>query len=398
MFRWHAVQVIVRLDVSGVPPQGGYLAKQCPVRAQWDVLVPAEPLPVSEVMQRRFDQGNAFEAEVFAELGALHPEAVVIERGAADQRALREGATVAAMAAGAALIVCGRLPTDEAGRRAGEPDLLVAAPGSGYHPVDVKHHQTLTDLIDGREQLEACASALATPTWPEAVVRVDKVARKTKVDLLQLAHYRRLLEACGQAAAENRAGIIGNERAVTWYDLDAPLWTTPSVTEGRKRRSTMEVYDFEFGFRLDIIETSRRHADDPSVELLVVPVRIGECGSCPWWEYCHGLLEDAGDISLLPKIGWNASHRCVHARPCLVRTHRHLVGAKRQLSRELQSGSNYFGKYEPGFRLDHDKADPPGDVSAAAATRRQSATNCLRGPGSSRMFAARRRVRTRRWT
>ena len=297
----------VRLDVSGVPPQGGYVAKQCPVRPQWDVLRPVEPLPVSAPMQRRFDLGSAFEAEVLADLVALHPGVAVVDGD--EDRTAREDATIAAMASGAALIVGGRLPTDEAGRRVGEPDLLVAARDGGYHPVDVKHHQSLADPMPGREHLDALTSDLASPAWPEAIRRADKLARKTKADLLQLAHYRRLLEASGQQAAENRAGIIGTERAITWYDLDEAIWTTPSVSEGRKRRSTMEIYDFEFAFRLDIIATARRHAEDPSVELLVVPVRIGECAECPWWDHCHTLLVDAADISLLPKLGWNAWKR-----------------------------------------------------------------------------------------
>ncbi|MEX2375056.1 MAG: hypothetical protein WD942_05645 [Dehalococcoidia bacterium] len=73
-----------RYDVSNVPPQAGYIAKQCPVRAQLDILRPAEPRPTSPVLQRRFDRGNEFEAEIVATLIAEHPESLVIEGEDAD--------------------------------------------------------------------------------------------------------------------------------------------------------------------------------------------------------------------------------------------------------------------------------------------------------------------------
>ena len=303
-----------RYDVSGVPPQGGYVAKRCPVRAQWDAIGPCEPLPPSPALERRFAHGREFEREITERLLCLHADARVIGSGAdrdEESKARREAETLAAMRAGAPLIMGGRLPADLTHRRVGEPDALVAAgDGAGYRPVDVKHHRCLGAGPGG---LPALCSEFHSLAWEAAELRADSRALKRKEDLLQLAHYQRMLEAIGMAPPGGRhGGIIGTDGVVTWFDLDAPRWLTPSSTGRSRRRSTMEVYDFEFDFRLDIIAVAARHLADPGVTPLVVPVRISECPQCPWWSWCGPALRGgSGDVSLVPRVGWRAwrTHR-----------------------------------------------------------------------------------------
>lgn len=287
-----------RRDVSAVPLQGAYLARRCPVRAQLDVLEPVEQLPMSPAVERRAELGRAYEAQITETLLSTVPAVDL----AGPDRYERERRTVEAMGEDAALIVGGRLPADVAGRRVGEPDLLVAAAGGGYRAVDVKRHRT----VEPKRGASVRCSMLAQPALEDAAEVADQAPRRNRNDLLQLAHYQRMLEAAGFAARDGRwAGIAGVEGTVVWYDLDEQMWLTPSVSQGQKRRSTMDVYDFEFDFRLDIIAVATEHRSDPAVETLVVPVRVPECGDCPWWSYCGPQLEaGSGDVSLIARTGW----------------------------------------------------------------------------------------------
>ncbi len=291
----------VRLDVSGVPPQGGYIAKQCPVRIQNEILRPIEPAPPTVEAQRRMREGDEFEAALFAGLpqagdgGWLHVDPAL-------PRAEAIEVTRRAMAEGVRVILGGFLPVDDAGRRTGRPDLLVWA-NDGYAPVDVKHHLTLTPE-DGATVL---VSEVQNPFPGNAVERSGVGLRKHKGDALQLAHYRRMLMACGYAAGSGLAGILGKEGVVVWYDLDLPMWQTPAKSDGKKRRlrTSMEIYDFEFGFRLDIAATAQTSLAGEGVEWLVEPVMCGECGDCPWRGRCLPILEvGSGDTSLIPLVGF----------------------------------------------------------------------------------------------
>ena len=287
--------------IPDVPPQGGYLAKQCPVRAQWDVVQPAEPRPDSPALQRRLARGRQFEEHIVARLAELHPTAVSIAPG---DRTGRETATLAAMRTGVPLILGGRLPADLAGRRVGEPDLLLPADGrAGYRAVDVKHHRCL-DADPGRPP--ARCSTLQRLGWAAAEARPG-VGRPATAG--RTCSSWRTTSACwkppGWRPVTGRFGaIIGVDGVVTWYDLDA----SPGAQEPR---SVMQVYDAEFQFRLRVLAAAAGHLADPDRPLLVQPARIGECPECPWWSWCGPRLEAGpGDVSLLPRVGWRA--RRVH--------------------------------------------------------------------------------------
>ena len=153
------------------------------------------------------------------------------------------------------------LPTDLEGRRVRE-----ARPARGrgrrrrIRPVDVKHHMTLEPKDGDAEDCLLSARRSREPLLEDAAVDDRSCARKREEDLLQLAHYQRMLEAAGLAAADGRwGGIVGTEQRIAWYDLDAPIWKTPSSTGRQKMRSTMDRYDFEFDFRLDVIAVAHAH-------------------------------------------------------------------------------------------------------------------------------------------
>src|SRR5262249_10396605 len=199
--------VATRYDVSAAPPQGGYVAKQCPVRAQWDTIRPCEPLPPSAAVERRLARGREFEARIVAALRLCHPGAAVLLSDGKELRPEREQATLAGMTSGTQLIVGGRLPADLAGRRVGEPDLLVSAAKSGYRPVDIKHHRSLNPRPDGSSGAPAaCCSDLSGLVLESAAADHARVARRRRDDLLQLGHYQRMLEAAGFPASGRRDG------------------------------------------------------------------------------------------------------------------------------------------------------------------------------------------------
>lgn len=269
------------------------------MRAQNDVLRPGAPRAIAPEIQRRFDQGIAFEERVVTQLEGLGIAARVVDEAAGE-----ELTTVAIE--DLTVLLGPPLPVDTEGRRVGRPDMLVVARGGGYRAVEVKHHRVLDPIAPGSSGVPALASSIDMPVFDDAVSDDLFSARRRLDDLLQLAHYQRILEAAGLAAEGGRwGGVLGTEGRIVWFDLDEPMWRAGGLGGRAAMQSSIERYDVEFELRLRIIAAAQAHRDDPAVDLLAAPVRIAECNACPWWEYCRSRLEaGSGDVSLLPRVGW----------------------------------------------------------------------------------------------
>lgn len=285
----------------------GYDAKRCQRRVHNDHDQTLEPAPwePSADLQKLFDSGRDFEAEVFADLEEQLPAARWRDLSDVRGKQALIDATVRAMDDDVELILGGWLPDDEEGGRTGRPDLLLRD-GAGYVPGDVKWHKTVHARRSGTLRYSRAAE-------PARVLETGGLAALTTQrtdDHLQLAHYWRMLQACDRAADGGARGfIIGTDRlaeldpsglTLTWLDLDTPLFTTFSRSRGTARRTALERYDFEQGIRLDIARVAEQRtgaADDP--EPLVKPIFSHECASCPWHDYCHALAGDAASAHIV---------------------------------------------------------------------------------------------------
>lgn len=280
---------------EAIKPLSAYPAKRCPVRLQNDLLPPPGTIPMElpAAQQERLEEGIAFEQVMLERLAALHPDAVLV---ADNWRAVEP--TVAAMEAGASLILGSALPDDLAGRRSGKPDLLVRVDG-GYLPGDVKLHG-VTEAKNG----PARWSDLAAP-WPGSATEEPGLrlkADRERENALQLAHYWRMLEHHGYAAPGPARGVIlDRQERLWWIDLDVPR---RKVWWQEEPATWLEVYDHEFAFRRDVALHTQRRIDGEDLPPKVVPVWISECGSCPWRDVCRAELEAADHVSLLPGSTW----------------------------------------------------------------------------------------------
>ena len=287
---------------------GGYDAKRCAVRVHHDNnrLVPKTDWVPTPEERARMDAGNSFEADVFAALRALHPQAVLIDPGLRGSEAV--AATLGAMDTEAPLILGGWLPDDVEGGRKGKPDILIRF-DDGYIPADVKNHATL----QSRARTRAVVSTLAEPAERTMVSGWSSAGPYRFEDGLQLAHYTRMLQSCGRHGGPRVGAILGTSAVVlddrepqtvlVWHDLEEQVITTFSRSRGTAKRSLLERYDHEHGFRVRVAANARMMSgspDDPPP--LVDPIGQEECGSCPYGAWCADLLGE-DDPSMQITIG-----------------------------------------------------------------------------------------------
>lgn len=289
---------------------GGYAAKQCPVVVQNDYspLVPTLDWIPSAEEASRLQAGRDFEARVFDELGAIHSDVVIVDLSLRKAEAI--AITVQAMESQASLILGGWLPDDVDGARTGKPDILIRVDG-GYVPGDVKHHKT----VEPAKKASIRVSPLNAP--PERLELSSwRVSSHRYKDGMQLAHYTRMLQACGFHPGPEWlcAAVLGTSRfalqqgaldeyAFVWHDLEEARDFTFSRSRGKVRRSLLERYDHEHGFRVKVATTAMRivgEADDPAP--LVEPVGQLDCRTCAYEKWCADQL-GPGDPSTAINVG-----------------------------------------------------------------------------------------------
>jgi predicted RecB family nuclease len=319
----------------------GYAAKRCARRIhnEWDPAIEQVEWEVPPEVQMRFDAGIAFEATIFAELKAALPAGSWVDLSDVRGKDAAIAATLAALKARTPVVLGGWLPDDTAGGRTGKPDILLHVGAGAYVPGDVKAHKMTAPRARG-------TLAFSLPSAPTQVAEtagyaVEKTGRLD--DYLQIAHYWRMLEAIDRTPKGSARGfIIGTDlladvtdrHVLCWVDLEAKVFETYSRSEGKAKRSALERYDHELGFRIKVARTAA--AGEPA---LVQPIFTDECDSCAWYDYCLGVA-DPDD----PSAAITAGRLTIREWQALARAGITTVGALAELD---PTDPTFLATYEP---------------------------------------------------
>jgi hypothetical protein len=304
------------VDLGDVPLQPAVVATRCPVRADLDhapalasAKAPRDPAEVA-----RGEQTTEHVAAVWAEVARLGGEAgdgsVLVVEGSS--RAERQARTLTALHGPARIIVGAQLPDDPAGRRRGRSILLVradpTAERSGWVPVEVRRHAFTRPATGG--ELRTSPLSRPHPDANEVVTGIAPRSKRHNENAIALAHAWRLLEAAGAVGPDDppMGGVVDRDRLLWWIDLDQPRWP---VRWSPTPVTSLAHYDHAFGFRLEVIANRLARERDPEVERGVVPVRIGQCATCPWDDLCRSEMEAVDHVSLIPRSTYDhyVAHR-----------------------------------------------------------------------------------------
>ena len=253
---------------------GGGDIGRCLTRLHHDRFTTRERV-VDEVRDRTMARGIAFEHDVLANLEAQYAGIADLASTSWDGR---EAATLSAITGGATMILGGRLASAD-GKLVGMPDILIRD-ATGYLAIDVKGHK----VVGSRGIPAVCApldDLVDTSADP------SRFRSNRKRDLLQVAHYRHLLQGMGHASERPLGGIIGTDEPLvcTWVDLEGG---SPSLMA--ELATYLVVADEAIAWGAT--------DDQPLVE----PWMRRECDTCPWQPLCLSALIDVNDPTLLRSV------------------------------------------------------------------------------------------------
>jgi predicted RecB family nuclease len=252
---------------------GGADIGLCLTRIHHDRFTPYEPVS-DEVRARDAARGFEHEANVLGLLARTHNSITSIERNtdAVEQ-------TLVAMASGVHLITGGRLESRD-GISVGAPDLLVWI-DDGYAAVEIKNHKVL-----GTNGIVGTLTPLAHIAEP--VHDPVKFRGNRRRDLLQVAHYNRLVGEAGFAASAPLGGVIGSEKPYGCVWVDLTQGDLSLIAEYKEILTATE----------KAIAEGRQHPSSPAQP----PWWRSECRRCDWSGLCSSQLEAVDDPTLLTKV------------------------------------------------------------------------------------------------
>lgn len=289
-----------------------WAASSCPLRTSY-TFTPGRAVPPAPPAPQWSADHRGFATAVLAEVARCGGRVVDL-RGLREPPAPeQEAACRQAVDDGAEVIIGGRLPG--ADHRSGRPDLLIRTDG-GYLPGIVRAYRMFETTAD---DTTTTISRLASLGTPEPLPQVRLRWRFRWHLLLRLAHYQRLLESLGWAAADAWGLLIGDDalddygHVAIWADLTQSALPRaggqPGTGEGAPT-SALERYDFEFARRLELAQQAL--AGDPAP----LPIRTRECDRCAWWPVCEPRFDpddlsrqltklplDAHEVAVLRELG-----------------------------------------------------------------------------------------------